>query len=69
MHYHDKLYECDNDYGLPAQVMRLVHTYSVSTTEVSFNPADYNEAQHTISPFIPDDLPFCEGVCQHLTFD
>ena len=53
MHYHDGGYESDNDYGLPAQVVRSVHIYSVSTTEESFNPADYKEAQHTISPFMP----------------
>ena len=53
LHYHDKGYESDNDYGLPAQIMRPVHIYSVSNTKASFNPADYKEAQHTISPFTP----------------
>ena len=73
LHSHDEGYESDNDYGLPVQVMRHVHIYSVSTTTVSFNPAAYKEAQHSISSFIPrqprNDLHFHEVVCQHLTFD
>ena len=36
MHYHDKGYKSDNDYGLPPEVMRPVHIYSVFTTEASF---------------------------------
>ena len=32
LHYHEEEYESDNDYGLPAQVMRPMHIYSVSTT-------------------------------------
>ena len=31
LHYHDQGYEINNDYGLPAQVMRPVHIYSIST--------------------------------------
>ena len=73
LHYHDKGYESDNDYGLPAQVMRPVHVYSVSTTEASFKPTDYKGTQCTISPFTPrwprDGLPFHQGVCQCLMFD
>ena len=34
-HYHDERYKSDNDYELPAQVMRPVHIYSVLTPEVS----------------------------------
>ena len=62
MHYHNEGYGIDNDYGLPAQVMRPVHIYSVSVTEASFNPADYKEAQCIISPFMPRQSissPFC----------
>ena len=50
MHYNDKGYDSDNDYGLPPHVMRPVHIYSASTTE-AFNLADYKEAQHIISSF------------------
>ena len=53
LYYHDKGYESDNDYVPPAQVMRPVCIYSVSITDGSFNPANYKEAQHTISPFMP----------------
>ena len=53
LHYHDEGCESDNGYGLTAQVMRPVHIYSVSTAKASFNPADYKEAQCTISPFTP----------------
>ena len=42
-HYHDEGYESDNDYGLPTQVMRPVHVYSVSTTEASFNPMNIRD--------------------------
>ena len=70
---HDKGYESDNDYGLPTQVMRPVHVYSVSTTDASFNPASYKVAQCPISPFTPrqprDELPFHQGVHFHITFD
>ena len=41
MHYHDEGYESDNDYGLPAHVIRPVHIYSVYTTEASFKVAYY----------------------------
>ena len=67
LYYHDEGYNHDNDYGLPAQVMKSVHIYSVSTTEASFSPADYKRTQCPISPFTPrqprDELSFCEGVC------
>ena len=53
LHYHDEAYESDNDYGQPVQVMRHVHIYSISTTEASFNPANYKGAQCLISPFMP----------------
>ena len=72
MHYHNEGYKSDNDYGLPAQVMRPLCIHSVSTTEASLNLADYKEAQLTISPFTPRwlrSLPFCEGVHQNLTFN
>ena len=62
MHYHGEGYESDNDYGLPAQVGRHVCTYIVSTTESSFNLANYKEAQHTISPLCPDDPETCPFV-------
>ena len=65
MHYHDKGYGSDIEYGLPAQGMRPVQIYSVSTTEF-FNLESYKEAQYTTSAFTPrgprDDLPFCERV-------
>ena len=67
LQYHDKGYESDNDYGLPTQVMKYVHVYSVSTNEASFNPTDYRE--HTV-PSLPlhqgdprDRLPFHQEVC------
>ena len=72
MHYHDKGYESVNDYGLPPQVMRSGHIYLVFTTEASFNLAEYNETQHTISPLISRwsrSLTFHEGVHWHLTFN
>ena len=73
LHYHDKGYVSDNDYGLPGQVIRPVHVYSVSTTEASFNPTDYNGAQCPISPFtsrqLRDELHFHHGVHQCLNFD
>ena len=50
LHYHDEGFESDNDYGLPGTVMRHVCTYVISTTEASFNPADYKGAQCFISP-------------------
>ena len=53
LHYHDKGYDSDSDYGLQDQVMRTVHVYSVSTTEASFNLTDYKGAQWPISPFTP----------------
>ena len=73
LHYHDEGYDSDNDYRLPGQVMRPVHVYLVSTTKVSFNPADYKDAQFPTSPFMPrwprDELPFHQGVHHCLTFD
>ena len=50
MQYHDEGYKSDIDYGLPPQVLRPMHIYSVFTTEYL---ADYKETQHTISPFMP----------------
>ena len=52
-HYHDEGYESDNDHGIPAQVMRAVHIYSVLTTEASFDLANYKETQYTTSSFTP----------------
>ena len=73
LHYHDEGYDSENDYRLPTQVMRPFHVYSVSTTEDSFNPTDYNGAQCPIFPFTPrwsrDELPFHQRVCQSLTFE
>ena len=40
LHYHNKGYEIDNDYGLPPNITRLVCVYSMFSTEASFNPAD-----------------------------
>ena len=65
MHYHEEGYKSDNDYRLPPEVMMPVYIYSVFTTEASFNLAEYNETQHTISPFMsrwPRSLPFHEGL-------
>ena len=53
MHYQNRSNKSDNDYGLPPQVMRPVHIYSVFTNEASFNLAEYKETQHTLSPFMP----------------
>ena len=53
LHYHDEGYKNGNDYGLPTQVIRPVHVYSVLTIETSFNLTDYNGAQCSISPFMP----------------
>ena len=72
LHYHDKEYESDNDYGLPPHITRPVHIYSVFSAEASFNLAYYTTAQSQLSPFIlrcPRGLPFWKGVHQHLTFD
>ena len=69
MHYHNEGYESDNNHGLPPQVIRPVHVYSVFTTGASFILAECKETQPTISPFKCNSLPFCEGVCQCLTFD
>ena len=73
LHYHDEGYDSDNKYGLPGQVMRPVHVYSVLTTEACFNPKDSKGAQYPISPFttreLKDELPFHQGVCWCLTFE
>ena len=73
LHYHEEGYESDNDYGLPAQVMRPALVCSVLTTEASFNLANYKGAQCPISPFMPrppwDELPFHQWIYQCLTFD
>ena len=53
LHYHNKGYDSDNDYGLPGPVMRPVCIYLASTTEASFNPADYKGTQFLTSPFTP----------------
>ena len=53
MHYHDKGYESDNDYGVQSQVMWPVCIFSVFTTDASFNLAEYKETQCTISTFTP----------------
>ena len=50
---HNEGYENDNDYGLPPQVMRPVHIYSVFTTDASFNAVEYKETQQIIYPFMP----------------
>ena len=62
MHYHNEGYESNNNYEPPPQVMRLVHIYSVFTTEAYFNPADYKKTQHTISLFMPRWLETCCSV-------
>ena len=71
--YHGEGYYSDNDYGLLGPVMRPVYIYLVSTTDTSFNPADYKGAQFPTSPFTPrwprDKFPFYQGVHQHITFD
>ena len=51
LYYHDKEYESDNSFGLPAQLMRTMHISSVLTTEASFNPVDYREVQCLIYPY------------------
>ena len=72
LHCHDEGYESDNDYGLPPQIIKPIHVYSIFTTEAFFNLADFTTAPHLISPFTPKHprtLPFWEGACWHLTFD
>ena len=50
--------------------MQPVYIYSFSSTEASFNLADYKEDQHTICPFTPSHpKSLTEQVCQHLTFN
>ena len=51
LHYCSEGYDSDNDYGPPGPIMRPVHIYLVSTTEASFNPADYKGEQRLTSPF------------------
>ena len=53
LHYHDKEYDSDNDYGLPSPFMRSVCIYLVITTETSLNPTDYRETQGPTSPSTP----------------
>ena len=55
LHYHDEGYESDNNYGLPAEVMRPVCIFQFPPLRASFNTADYKEALHTISPSPQDD--------------
>ena len=62
MHYHNEGYESDNDYGLPLQVIRPVHIYSVFTTEASFNLTAYKKTKHTISPSCSDNLEACPSM-------
>ena len=69
LHYHDEGYKSNNDYGIPPQITRHIHMYSVFTTEASFNPADFTTAQCPISPLTPRlsrSPPFQEWVCQCL---
>ena len=51
LHYNEKGYENDNDYGLPGPRMRPVHIYLVSTAKACLNPTDYKGAQCPTSPF------------------
>ena len=53
LHYYDEGCDNDNDYGLPGHIMRSACVFSVSTTEASFNPANYKGVQHPISSFTP----------------
>ena len=45
LHYHNKGYESENDYGLPSHIMRAVCIYSMLSAEASFNMADYTAGQ------------------------
>ena len=56
LHYHDEGYESDNDYELPGQVMKPVHVYSVSTTDVSFSPQTTREYNVPSLPSQQGDL-------------
>ena len=56
MYYHDEEYESDNDYGLPPQVMRPIHIYSVFTTEAAFDPAGFTTTSAQSHPSLPDIL-------------
>ena len=51
MHYHDEGHDRDNNYGLPGQVMRPIHIYSVFTTEASFDLNEFTTTQCQILPF------------------
>ena len=64
----------DNNYGLPAQVMRPVHIYSVFHPWGLLQPSWLQwSTTHHVLPFMSrlprDNLPFYEGVCRCLTFD
>ena len=50
LHDHYEGHDCDNDYDLPGQFMRLVHIYPVSMSEASLNPMDYKGAHDPTSP-------------------
>ena len=51
LHYHDKGYDSDNDYGLPGPVMRPICIYLVSTIEASFTLQTTRE--HNVPPLPP----------------
>ena len=61
LHYHDDGYDSNNNYGLPNQIMRPVHIYSVFSAEASFNLADYTTAKSQLSPFTQDILEACSS--------
>ena len=61
MYYHNEGYESNNNHEVPPQVTRPIHIYSVSTTEASFDLAEFMTTQCPISPFTPRcprGLPF-----------
>ena len=72
LHYHDKGYESNNDYGLPPHTTRPIQVYFVFTTEAPFDPANFTTAQCPIwafTPKCPRRLPFWQGIHWWLTFN
>ena len=53
LHYYNERCDSVKDYGLPGPLMRPACIYLVSTTEASFNNADYKGAQCPTSLFTP----------------
>ena len=62
MHYHDEGYNSDNDNGLPPQVMRSVHIYSVLPLRPPLPWLNTRE-HNALSPLShPDDPEACHSL-------